>query len=469
MSEEIHDTEEFRDSVATINDEGKRNWIFPKKPSGRFYNARTWVSIFLLAFLFGAPWIRLNDEPFMLFNVLERKFIIFGIVFWPQDFHLFFLAMITAVIFVVLFTVVYGRIFCGWICPQTIFMEMVFRKIEYWIDGDRGQQKRLSNSKWTAEKIRKRALKHTIFFIISFLIANTFLAYLIGTEELLKLISEGPMANLGSLGALLIFTTVFYFVFSWFREQVCIVVCPYGRLQGVMLDRNSIIVAYDHKRGEGRGKWRKNEDRLTAGKGDCIDCGACVDVCPTGIDIRNGTQLECVNCTACIDACDTIMDRVELPKGLIRYASENNIVEGTKPVMNIRRIAYSAVLVLMVTITTAFLVNRSELEATILRVPGVLYQTQDDGRISNLYNFKMINKSNDSIPVNVQLIEPRGDLMLIGGKERVLPVGELIEGTMFVYIDKEDLESQTTHIKIGVYSGDRLIEMIKTNFNGPNK
>ncbi len=468
MSEEIHDTEEFRDSVATINDEGKRNWIFPKKPSGRFYNARTWVSIFLLAFLFGAPWIHINDEPFMLFNVLERKFIIFGIVFWPQDFHLFFLAMITAVIFVVLFTVVYGRIFCGWICPQTIFMEMVFRKIEYWIDGDRGQQKRLSNSKWTAEKIRKRVLKHTIFFVISFLIANTFLAYLIGTEELLKLISEGPTANLGSLGALLIFTTVFYFVFSWFREQVCIVVCPYGRLQGVMLDRNSIIVAYDHKRGEGRGKWRKNEDRLTAGKGDCIDCGACVDVCPTGIDIRNGTQLECVNCTACIDACDAIMDRVELPKGLIRYASENNIVEGTKPVMNIRRIAYSAVLVLMVTITTAFLVNRSELEATILRVPGVLYQTQDDGRISNLYNFKMINKSNDSIPVNVRLIEPRGDLMLIGGKERVLPVGELIEGTMFVYIDKDDLESRTTHIKIGVYSGDRLIETIKTNFNGPN-
>ena len=468
MSEEIHDTEEFRDSVATINDEGKRNWIFPKKPSGRFYNARTWVSIFLLAFLFGAPWIHINDEPFMLFNVLERKFIIFGIVFWPQDFHLFFLAMITAVIFVVLFTVVYGRIFCGWICPQTIFMEMVFRKIEYWIDGDRGQQKRLSNSKWTAEKIRKRVLKHTIFFVISFLIANTFLAYLIGTEELLKLISEGPTANLGSLGALLIFTTVFYFVFSWFREQVCIVVCPYGRLQGVMLDRNSIIVAYDHKRGEGRGKWRKNEDRLTAGKGDCIDCGACVDVCPTGIDIRNGTQLECVNCTACIDACDAIMDRVDLPKGLIRYASENNIVEGTKPVMNIRRIAYSAVLVLMVTITTAFLVNRSELEATILRVPGVLYQTQDDGRISNLYNFKMINKSNDSIPVNVRLIEPRGDLMLIGGKERVLPVGELIEGTMFVYIDKDDLESRTTHIKIGVYSGDRLIETIKTNFNGPN-
>ena len=468
MSEEIHDTEEFRDSVATINDEGKRNWIFPKKPSGRFYNARTWVSIFLLDFLFGAPWIHINDEPFMLFNVLERKFIIFGIVFWPQDFHLFFLAMITAVIFVVLFTVVYGRIFCGWICPQTIFMEMVFRKIEYWIDGDRGQQKRLSNSKWTSEKIRKRVLKHTIFFLISFLIANTFLAYLIGTEELLKLISEGPTANLGSLGALLIFTTVFYFVFSWFREQVCIVVCPYGRLQGVMLDRNSIIVAYDHKRGEGRGKWRKNEDRLTAGKGDCIDCGACVDVCPTGIDIRNGTQLECVNCTACIDACDAIMDRVDLPKGLIRYASENNIVEGTKPVMNIRRIAYSAVLVLMVTITTAFLVNRSELEATILRVPGVLYQTQDDGRISNLYNFKMINKSNDSIPVNVRLIEPRGDLMLIGGKERVLPVGELIEGTMFVYIDKDDLESRTTHIKIGVYSGDRLIETIKTNFNGPN-
>ena len=180
MSEEIYDTEEFRDHVGTINEEGKRNWIYPKKPSGSFYTARTWVSIGLLAFLFGAPWIRLNDEPFMLFNVLERKFIIFGIVFWPQDFHLFFLAMITVVVFVVLFTVVYGRIFCGWICPQTIFMEMVFRKIEYWIDGDRGQQKRLAKKPWNdGEKLRKRALKHTIFWAISFLIANTFLAYLI--------------------------------------------------------------------------------------------------------------------------------------------------------------------------------------------------------------------------------------------------------------------------------------------------
>ena len=474
MSEEIYDTEEFRDHVGTINEEGKRNWIYPKKPSGSFYTARTWVSIGLLAFLFGAPWIRLNDEPFMLFNVLERKFIIFGIVFWPQDFHLFFLAMITAVVFVVLFTVVYGRIFCGWICPQTIFMEMVFRKIEYWIDGDRGQQKRLAKKPWNdGEKLRKRALKHTIFWAISFLIANTFLAYLISTDELLLLVKEGPVANMGTFAALVIFTTVFYFVFSWFREQVCIVVCPYGRLQGVMLDRNSIVVAYDHKRGEGekgRAKWRKTENRAETGKGDCIDCGACVDVCPTGIDIRNGTQLECINCTACIDACDHIMERVELPTGLIRYASEENIVSGTKPVMNVRRIAYSVVLVLMVTITTAFLVSRSDLEATFLRVPGMLYRAEDDGRISNLYNFKLINKSHEEIPVEVRMIEPvSGEVMLIGTQDRVLPVGEFIEGTMFVYINREDLESRTTHIKIGVYSGDKLVETFKTNFNGPIK
>ena len=474
MSEETYDTEEFRDHIGTINEEGKRNWIFPKKPSGRFYNARTWVSILLLAFLFGAPWLRVNGEPFMLFNVLERKFILFGIVFWPQDFHLFFLAMITGVIFIVLFTVVYGRIFCGWICPQTIFMEMVFRKIEFRIDGDRGQQMRLAKKKWNDhEKLRKRALKHTIFWITSFAIANTFLAYLISTDELLLLVEEGPIANPGTFVALIIFTTVFYFVFSRLREQVCIVVCPYGRLQGVMLDRNSIVVAYDHKRGErenGRAKWRKNEDRLAAGKGDCIDCGACVDVCPTGIDIRNGTQLECVNCTACIDACDSIMERVELPKGLIRYASEENIVKGTKPKMNTRRIAYTAVLVLMVTITTGFLLSRSDLEATFLRVPGMLYRAEDDGRISNLYNFKLINKSHEEIPVRVELLEPEGgEVMLIGMQDRVLPVGEYIEGTMFVYIERDDLESQTTKIKIGVYSGDELIETFKTNFNGPVK
>lgn len=463
------DKESFRDHIATINEEGKRNWIFPKKPSGSFYKKRTWVSIILLTFLFAAPFIRINGDPFILLNVLERKFIIFGIVFWPQDFHLFFLAMITGIVFVVLFTVVYGRIFCGWICPQTIFMEMVFRRIEYWIDGDRGQQIRLKKMGWTGEKIRKRVMKHSIYVLISLMISHTFLSYILTTDRVYEYVIAGPGEHLGLFIAVIIFTSLFYFVFAWFREQVCLVACPYGRLQGVMLDRKSIVVAYDYKRGEDRAKWRKNENRAEVGKGDCIDCGACVDVCPTGIDIRNGTQLECVNCTACIDACDTVMDRVGLEPGLIRYASEENIVEGEKPKATTRSIAYTIVLVLLVTLTTGFLVSRSDVEATILRTPGQVYKVADDGRIFNIYNFKIVNKKQEEIPLDFQLISPNsGTIEVVGFKEGMtVPKGEFLEGVMFIYLDKEALDGRKTKLKVGVFSDGKRIETTKTNFNGP--
>ena len=317
MSQNIVPKDEFRDHIGTVNLDGKRNWIYPIKPKGKYYNARNLLTVFCLIVLFGIPFIKMDGHPFILFNVLERKFILFGQIFWPQDFIIFALAMITLVIFISLFTVAFGRIFCGWICPQTVFMELVFRKIEYWFEGDAMKQKKLTKSNWNTNKILRRGGKNVIFWIISFIIANVFLAYIISMDEVLKLVQEPIGANVGSLVSLMIFATIFFFVFAWFREQVCIMVCPYGRLQGVLLDKDSIVVAYDHKRGEDRAILRKKEERTA---GDCIDCKQCVQVCPTGIDIRNGTQLECVNCTACIDVCDNIMDKVGFDKGLIRYA-----------------------------------------------------------------------------------------------------------------------------------------------------
>jgi cytochrome c oxidase accessory protein FixG len=388
--------ETFRDSIATINKEGKRNWIFPKKPKGNLTNWRNRVSILLLSLLFAGPYIKIAGEPILLLNILDRKFVILGQVFWPQDFYIFGLIMITFVVFIVLFTVVYGRIWCGWMCPQTIFMENVFRKIEYWIEGDFKQQKALDKAPWNAEKIRKKVFKQFVFFFISFFIANTFLAYIIGIEQLTELISQGPIANLGTFASILVFTGVFYGVFAWFREQVCIIVCPYGRLQGVLLDKNSIVVAYDYVRGEPRGLIKKNETRT---KGDCIDCKACINVCPTGIDIRNGTQLECVNCTACIDACDNMMENVNLPKGLIRYASENNIAASEKSKLNVRIASYSAVLTILIVVCVSLLMMRSQIDGTILRTPGIMYQEQENGQISNLYNYKIVNKSNQIIPL----------------------------------------------------------------------
>ena len=212
------DNEQFRDSIGTINEEGKRSWVFPKKPSGKFYKYRSYVSYFLLVFLLSAPFIKINGNQLLLFNILERKFNIFGLPFWPQDFYLLVISMIVGVVFIILFTVIFGRVFCGWICPQTIFLEMVFRKIEYWIDGDRGKQIRLDKQPWNAEKIKKRLLKWFIFFVISFIIANVFLAYLIGGDTVIRYITGNPLDNINTLISLIIFTSVFYFVFAWFRE-----------------------------------------------------------------------------------------------------------------------------------------------------------------------------------------------------------------------------------------------------------
>jgi cytochrome c oxidase accessory protein FixG len=468
---ETSEKERFRDSIATINKEGKRAWIFPKKPSGVYYQYRKLVSYFLLASLFAAPFIKINGNQFLMFNVLERRFNIFGFPFWPQDFHLFVIMMLIGVVFVIVFTVAFGRIFCGWICPQTIFMEMVFRRIEYWIEGDRAKQISLSKMPWNAEKIRKRVIKWILFFFISFLIANVFLAYLIGSDRLINYILAGPFSHLSTLISLLIFTGVFYFIFAWFREQVCIIACPYGRLQGVLLDNKSIIVAYDHKRGEkelGRSKFRRNEFRPDTGKGDCIDCFQCVHVCPTGIDIRNGTQLECVNCTACIDACDHIMKAVNLPKGLIRYASEDNIEKKTKFTFGPRLKGYTAVLMILITVFIGMLFLRNDVEARILRLPGQLYEHKAENIISNVYTFKLINKTTYEIEeVRFELLSHEGIIKVVAHTEFKVPKQGLAEGTLFIEISQNELSGDKDLVEIGVYSGSKLIETTTATFLGP--
>ena len=462
--------ESFRDSIGTIDETGHRKFIFPKKPSGKLYEYRKIVSYFLLAILIANPFIKINGNQFMMFNVLGRRFNIFGFPFWPQDFYLFVLFMILGEVFVILFTVIFRRIFCGWICPQTIFLEMVFRRIEYWIEGDRGAQIRLAKQEWNAEKIRKKGLKWSVFLVISFFIANVFLAYLISSDELFKMIEDGPESHLSTLIALLIFTGVFYFVFVWFREQVCIIACPYGRLQGVLLDNKSINVAYDFVRGEkeaGRAKLNKNEDRAASGKGDCIDCHQCVHVCPTGIDIRNGTQLECVNCTACIDECDSIMETVGLPKGLIRYASEDEIEKKTKFQFTARIKGYSAVLVILIGVLTGLLFLRTDVEASILRLPGQLFQHKGEN-ISNVYTFKIINKTNTEFKdIHFKLVGIKGTLKLVGKQDFTVPKQGMNSGTLFIEINQYLLETDKTKLEIEVYNGNNKIETATTNFLSP--
>jgi cytochrome c oxidase accessory protein FixG len=459
--------DQFRDHLGTVDEKGKRLWVYPKKPTGFYHTWRVVVTVLLLGLLFSGPLIQWNGQPFFLFNIFERKFILFGQVFWPQDFVLLAITMITFFVFVILFTVVFGRIWCGWMCPQTLFMEMVFRKIEYWIEGNAPEQKKLNAAPWTASKIAKKASKQIIFLGISTLIAHTVMAYLIGIDKTIAIVSHSPAEHLSGFIGLTAFTLIFYGVFAWFREQACIAVCPYGRLQGVLLVKDSIVVAYDWLRGEPRGKIKKNEVS-TVNKGDCIDCKLCVHVCPTGIDIRNGTQLECVNCTACIDVCDDVMIKIGKPKGLIRFASYNSIKDGVQKLFTPRVFGYSMVLTALITLLSFTLFTRSDVETTVLKIPGTLYQKTDDGFITNLYNIEFVNKTFGEISLHLKVESPGTAIInRVDGDSIVVPAEGLLKGVCFIKIPASDIQSSKTVVVVGVYRGDELVETVKVKFIGP--
>jgi cytochrome c oxidase accessory protein FixG len=482
LVEDIYDTEEYRDSLVTIDSRGKRVWLYPKRPSGKWFNARTIVTIFYLILFFSLPFIKYQGDPILLFNVVEQKFILFGILFTPPDFYILAISMVTFIVFIALFTVVFGRLFCGWACPQTVFMEMVFRRIEYAIEGDAGAQRKLNASPMNSDKFTKKAIKHLIFFAIAVLVANFFLAYIIGIDQVKEIITEPVNNHLGGFIAMLVFSALFYGVFAFMREQVCTQVCPYGRMQSVLLNNDSVVVAYDHVRGEPRGKLQKSkassplsaiqESIATAAAipsvGDCIDCKLCIHVCPTGIDIRNGTQLECVNCTACIDACNDIMDKVSKPRGLIRYDSLNGIKTGKRDIFSTRAKAYSVILVALASVSIYLIATRTMLDGTVFRSPGQTFQQISENKYSNLYTYQLLNKTRVDIPVEVKLISPAGgQLKTVGAPIVTAPSLKKAEGAFFIELDSKDMHGRKTEVVIQVLSEGKVVEEIKSNFIGP--
>ncbi|MBU6324279.1 MAG: cytochrome c oxidase accessory protein CcoG [Bacteroidetes bacterium] len=459
------DTSDFREHLSNLNERtGKRTWIYPKIISGRFYRYRSWFSAFLLALLFVGPWLRWKGHPLFLFDVLERKFIIAGLPFFPQDFYLLALGLLSFIVFIMLFTSIFGRLWCGWVCPQTVFMEMVFRRIENWIEGNAAAQKKLDEGPLNAEKVWKKTAKHTLFWLISFLIANTFLAYIIGSDALMKIITEPVSQHRAGFVSILIFTSVFYLVFAKLRELVCIIICPYGRLQGVLLDQNSVVVAYDHQRGEPRGRLVKGQTE--SGKGDCVDCGLCVEVCPTGIDIRNGTQLECVACTACMDACDSVMEKIHKPLGLIRYASEQQIVSKKTFSYTNRMKAYTVFFVLLFGVFSTLLALRKDLQASVLRTPGTTFVREQDGKVANFFLLKLTNKTFhdmnvrvalEGIPASIQMLDDH--IRIKGGEHQSMPV--------IVHLKQADIKENTTPFQVVVYADNKEMNRVKLFFNGP--
>lgn len=456
----MHENElTFRDRPINMNERGGRKWVYAKKPSGKWYTRRTIVSWILILFLVAAPFLRLNGHPFMLLDIANRKFIIFGAIFWAQDTFVLALLMLSFVLFIVLFTVTFGRLWCGWACPQTIFLEMVFRKIEFLIEGDYKQRHKLDNGPWTTEKVLKKTTKHTIFIFISLAMTNIFLMWFIGSERWFGIFKEPVSENISGIIVVLIVSAFFYWVYSYFREQICTMVCPYGRMQGVLLDSKTIIVTYDYKRGEPRGA--KNT-------GDCIDCHQCISVCPTGIDIRNGTQLECINCTACIDQCNRIMEVTGKPKGLIRFDSEDGIRHGHKTIWNARNRAYSVVLLLLFSFFVYTLLSRPAVETTILRTPGLLFQENSDNSISNVYNIKIVNKTHNEMSLEIKVLSHNGKIQMAGNNMDIKDQ-DMFESTFILFIPKADIKSDKTTVEFGIFSNGELLEKYKTTFVGPQK
>ena len=447
----------FRDRPINLDESGSRKWVYAKKPSGKWYRRRTVFSWFILLFFIAVPFIRIKGNPLILLDIASRKFIIFGAIFWAQDTLILALLMLSFILFIILFTVTFGRLWCGWACPQTIFLEMVFRKVEYLIEGDYKKRARLDRGPWTGEKVFKKTIKHLVFILISVAMTNTFLLWFIGSEKWLVLISEPISANLSSFLIMLLVSAFFYWVYGWFREQICTMVCPYGRMQGVLLDSKSIVVSYDYMRGEPRGAKKA---------GDCIDCHQCLAVCPTAIDIRNGLQLECINCTACIDQCNQVMTSVGKPTGLIRFASETGIKEGHNSIWNARNKAYSLVLLVLFSFFIYTLVSRPVIETTILRTPGLLYQENPDQRISNVYNIKIVNKTHEKLPLELRLLSHRGEIKMAGGKMEINDQGSFAS-TFILYLHEDEITSDKMEVEFGIFSNNELIENCKVSFIGP--
>jgi len=449
--------------INAIAPKGKRKRIYALQPKGKLYRFRTALSLVYLLLFFGLPYININGNPLFLFNFPKATFILFGRIFLPQDFLLMGVGMLVALLFIIVFTLLFGRIFCGWACPQTIFMEMVFRRIEYWIEGP-GQKQRIADSKkWSTELYVRKSLKHLVFLLLSFGIANTFLAYIIGVADLGKIIREPVAQHWAGLTAITGFTLVFYAVYAFVREIVCTVICPYGRLQSVLLDKDSLVVAYDYIRGEPRS--RKRRSSATA-EGDCIDCALCVQVCPTGIDIRNGLQLECINCTACIDACNGMMLKTGRAPGLIRIANEQAISERRRPRITAKVKTYIGLLFILSTAWLILICSRSVFDATVLRVPGQVLQENADGTISNLYRIKIVNKSMRAAPYSLQLQDSRAHIVFVGKHPDSLYPGKATEETFFMKVPAAAIRRRKEIFRLRIMSGQQLIQSRKATFIG---
>lgn len=443
--------------LSTLNDDGSRRWLKPRPSPGKFWHARRAAAYFLIALFTAIPYITINGKPAVHLDIIARRFTILGYTFLPTDTLLLAFTLLIIGLGIFLFTAIMGRVWCGWGCPQTVYMEFVFRPIERFFEGTPGRAKK----GWLQHSPARKFLKLAVYFLVSCYLAHTFLAYFVGVEQLKYWVTRSPADHPTAFAVMAIVTALMMFDFTFFREQTCLVVCPYGRFQSALIDRQSLIVAYDKNRGEPRGKKPAAPTGDVSLKviGDCVDCSLCVQTCPTGIDIRNGLQMECVHCTQCIDACDSVMAKLKRPLGLIRYASQAEIAGEPRRFVRPRIIVYPLILCILITGFVITLLTRTPFTATLLRTRGAPFMELADGTIGNNARLKLVNREEQA--VKLQVVPLDGANIKIEATDLTLGPSEIREFPIVISVarGKFSLGKATATLKI---SGGKDTELIRT-------
>lgn len=447
-------------SLPTLNADGTRHVLHPRPSPGRFLRRRRIVGYTLIALFVILPHLRIGGRPPLLIDLVHREIALAGVMFRPSEGFLLMLLGLAVVLTVFLVTALWGRVWCGYGCPQTVYLELVFRPIERWIEGPPAAQRKLDASGGGP----RRLLKWAIYAVLSFAIANVFLSYFVPTDLLWQWVTSSPLTHPAGFAVVLAVTALMLFDFSYFREQTCTVACPYGRLQSVLLDRRSLIVGYDAQRGEPRGKAGKQK---AAGAGDCVDCGACVTTCPTGIDIRDGLQMECIGCAQCIDACDAIMTKLERPRGLIRYASQEQLAGAPRRVSRLRVWIYPALLAVVVSALVMQLAGRRNSEIWLLRNDEAAFEVLGDGRISSLVRMKIENRSSEPRQYSFALEGDPGAELLLPRPRLELKADSAEVLSLFVLSPRQAFAGGTRQTTLIVREGERPLARLTVPLLGP--
>ena len=455
--------------LPTLNLDGTRRWMRPKLFEGRFLQRRRWLAWALIGLFTGLPYVRIGGQPVILLDVVNRRFTLFGTTFLPTDTMLLMLLLVGLFVGIFLLTAIWGRVWCGWACPQTVYMEFLYRPIERLIEGGPRAQRDLDGRRLAP----RRLLTYAVFGALSMFLAHTFLAYFVGVEALRHWITRSPFEHPAAFLVMAGTTALMFLDFGWFREQVCMVACPYGRFQSVLLDRRSLIVGYDYRRGEPRGHLASRSGTAngagaaTRALGDCIDCGACVVTCPTGIDIRDGLQMECIHCTQCMDACDSVMDRVGRPRGLIRYSSRDELDGAPRRILRPRIVLYPILLLAVWGMLGLSLAHRQSADVTVLRGLGSPFALLPSGEVSNQIRVKIVNRAGGDRRYLIELANGDGLHLIAPDNPLAVGVRHAATATVFVTAPLSAFRSGAREIRFRVSDGVDFSASLPYRLLGP--